>query len=105
MKTVLGVLLVASQMAYYESKVPSFGCTSIDALSQLQRVRSNAQDFRKALTEKQLYGECVEILEGTLVEGAIESSDSSVLRVNMQSDPPGFEAPLADFEIKPTDSR
>ena len=26
--SILGVVLVASQMTYYEAKVPSFGCTS-----------------------------------------------------------------------------
>jgi hypothetical protein len=40
-KTILAVALVASQMTYYEAKVTSFGCTSIDAISQLQKVRSD----------------------------------------------------------------
>jgi hypothetical protein len=45
-------------------------------------------------------GECVTILQGTLVQGQIEDDDNSILRVNEQVEPPGYEAPLDDFEIK-----
>jgi hypothetical protein len=44
--------------------------------------------------------ECVTILQGTLVQGQIEDDDNSILRVNEQVEPPGYEAPLDDFEIK-----
>jgi hypothetical protein len=37
---ILAVALIASQTTYYEAKVASFGCTSIDAVSELQKVRS-----------------------------------------------------------------
>jgi hypothetical protein len=53
-----------------------------------------------ALLGKQMYGECVTILKGTLVEGSIETSNKSILRVNQWIEPPGYEAPLDDFEIK-----
>ena len=100
MKTILAVALVASQMTYYEAKVTSFGCTSIDAVSQLQKVRSDQKAFQMALMEKQMYGECVTILKGTLVQGSVEAADKSILRVNQQVEPPGYEAPRDDFEIK-----
>ena len=100
MKTILAVALVASQMTYYEVKVTSFGCTSIDAVSQLQKVRSDQKAFQMALMEKQMYGECVTILKGTLVQGSVEAADKSILRVNQQVEPPGYEAPRDDFEIK-----
>jgi hypothetical protein len=80
-KTILAVALVASQMTYYEAKVTSFGCTSIDAVSQLQKVRSDQKAFQMTLMEKQMYGECVTILKGTLVQGSIEAADKSILRV------------------------
>jgi hypothetical protein len=99
-KTILAVALVASQMTYYEAKVTSFGCTSIDAVSQLQKVRSDQKAFQMALMEKQMYGECVTILKGTLVQGSVEAADKSILRVNQQVEPPGYEAPRDDFEIK-----
>jgi hypothetical protein len=54
------------------------------------------------LVEKQVHGECVVIMKGTEVEGSIESTDKSILRVNEQAEPPGYEAPLDDFEIKAT---
>ena len=52
MKTILAVALVASQTTYYEAKVTSFGCTSIDAVSQLQKVRSDQKAFQMTLMEK-----------------------------------------------------
>jgi hypothetical protein len=52
------------------------------------------------LVEKQIYGECGSILKGTIVEGSIDGTDSSILLVNKEVDPPGYEAPLNDFEIK-----
>jgi len=100
LKTLLAVALVASQTTYYEAKVTTFGCTSIDAVAQLQKVRSDQNAFQAALLEKQMYGECVSILKGTVVEGEIETSDKSILRVNGQVEPPGYEAPRDDFEIK-----
>jgi len=47
-----------------------------------------------------MYGECVTILKGTLVQGSVEAADKSILRVNQQVEPPGYEAPRDDFEIK-----
>jgi hypothetical protein len=99
-KTILAVTLVASQMTYYEAKVTTFGCTSIDVVSQLQKVRSDQKAFQAALMEKQMYGECVTILTGTLVQGSVEAADKTILRVNQQFEPPGYEAPRDDFEIK-----
>jgi hypothetical protein len=100
--TILAVVLVASQVTYYEAKVTTFGCTSIEEVNRLQSLRSDQKAFQMALLEKQIYGECVTILKGTLVEGSIEISNKSILRVNAQVEPPGYEAPLADFEIKAT---
>ena len=73
-----------------------------EAVSQLQKVRSDEKAFQAALLEKQMYGECVAILKGTLAQGSIEAADSSILRVNGEVEPPGYEAPLDDFEIKAT---
>ena len=55
--------------------------------------------------EKQIYGECVAILKGTLVQGSIGAADYSILRVNQEIDPPGYEAPLGDFETKAMDGK
>jgi hypothetical protein len=102
--TILAVLVVASQQ-YYTAKVTTFGYTSIEEVSQLQSIRSDQKAFQTALTEQQLYGQWVAILQGTLVEGSIETTDTRILRVNMQVDPPGYEAPLDDFEIKATEGK
>ena len=102
MKPILGVVLVASQLTYYEAKVVSFGCTSIEEVHRLQSLRSDQKAFQMALLEKQIYGECVTILKGTLVQGSVETSDKAILRMNQQIEPPGYEAPLDDFEIKAT---
>ena len=69
-------------------------------MHDLEKIRSDAKAFQMALMEKQMYGECVTILKGTVVQGSIEASDKSILRVNQQVEPPGYEAPLEDFEIK-----
>jgi hypothetical protein len=45
-----------------------------------------------------VYGQCIAIEKGAVVEGAIEQSDTSVLRINAQRDPPGYIVPLADFK-------
>jgi len=105
LKTLLAVALVASQTTYYEAKVTSFGCTSIDAVAQLQKVRSDQNAFQAALVEKQMYGECVTVLKGTLVQGSIETADKSILRVNQEVEPPGYETPRDDFEIKALDQK
>jgi hypothetical protein len=102
---IAAIVLVASQKTYYVAKVTSFGCTSIEAVSQLQKVRSDQKAFQAALIEKQTSGECVTILQGTLVQGSIEATDASILRVNEVVEPPGYEAPLADFEIKAADGK
>jgi hypothetical protein len=52
-----------------------------------------------------MYGECVTILVGTLVQGSVEAVDKSILRVNQQVEPPGYEAPRDDFEIKARDAQ
>jgi hypothetical protein len=71
----LSSLVVALQQ-YYTAKVTTFGCTSIEEVSQLQSIRSDQKAFQTALTEQQLYGECVTILQGTVVEGSIETTDT-----------------------------
>jgi hypothetical protein len=96
----IAVALIAWQGTYYTAAGTSFGCTSIEAVHDLEKVRSDAKAFQMALMEKQMYGECVTILKGTVVQGSIEASDKSILRVNQQVEPPGYEAPLDDFEIK-----
>jgi hypothetical protein len=69
--------LIALQITYYEAKTTTFGCTSIDAVSELQKVRSDDRAFQAALMDKQLYGECVAILKGTQVDGSIDAADNS----------------------------
>ena len=85
MNTILAVLVVALQQ-YYTAKVTTFGCTSIEEVSQLQSIRSDQKAFQMALTEQQLYGECVTILQGTVVESSIDTTDTRILRVNMRVD-------------------
>ena len=76
MNPLLAVALIAWQGTYYTAKVTSFGCTSIEAVHELEKIRSDRKAFQMALMEKQIYGECVTILKGTLVQGSIEASDS-----------------------------
>jgi hypothetical protein len=97
---ILALILVTSQVTYYEAKVTTFGCTSITEVQRLRGLRSDQKAFQMALLEQQMYGHCVTILKGTLVQGVIEANDKSILRVNQQIEPPGYEAPFDDFELK-----
>jgi hypothetical protein len=99
------VAFADSPITYYQAKAPSFGCSSVEATHQLEKVRSDEKAFQAALMDKQLIGECVSIVPGTQVDGSIESADDSRLRVNEKIDPPGYEAPLADFQTKVTDEK
>ena len=87
--TIAAIGLVGLQTMYYVAKVTSFGCSSIEAVHQLQQVRSDQKAFQEGLIEKQISGECVTILQGTLVQGSIEGDDNSTLRLNAQVEPPG----------------
>jgi hypothetical protein len=100
---ILAILIATGQMTYYEAKVSTFGCYSIEEVQQLQSIRSDRIAFQKALLESQIYGQCVTILKGTVVEGSIETTNMSILRVNMHVDPPGYEAPLDDFKRRTAD--
>lgn len=102
-ETILALVLAASEITYYEAKVTSFGCTSIEAVSELKKTRADEKAFEAALMDKQVNGECVAILKGTQVQGSLEATDNSILGVNKQIEPPGYEAPLEDFEPKTTD--
>jgi hypothetical protein len=97
---ILIVLVVAAQSVYYEAKVSTFGCFSIAEVRELQQLRTDAKAFQIALLAKQMQGQCIGIVKGTLVEGQLESKDKTILRVNGRIDPPGYEAPVDDFGIK-----
>ena len=66
----------------------------------MQSIRADPKALQMALLKKQFEGQCVMVLKGTLVEGSIEDADNSILRVNERVDPPGYEAPREDFELK-----
>ena len=92
----LAALLAASQILYV-ANTATFGCSSIEEIAKLQRLRSARKAFQTELYEQIFQGQCVEITKGKVVEGSIETSDSSILRVDRQIEPPGFVAPLRDF--------
>lgn len=98
MKTIVAVALVAAHATYYEAKVTTFGCNSIAEVSQLRSVQSDSKAFKTALFQERLYGQCVIVPTGMVVEGSVEDTDKSILRINARTDPPGFEAPLSDFK-------
>ncbi len=102
MYTILAVLVAASQMPY-EAKATTFGCSSIEEVSDLQRIRADEKAFRTKLYEQIFLGQCVEIEKGKLVEGSIVSTNSTMLSVDREILPPGYVAPLDDFELKPGD--
>jgi hypothetical protein len=102
--TILTILVAASQLTY-EAKNTTFGCYSVKDVADLQSVRSDENAFQMALIQKAAYGDCVEIPQGTVVEGSIEPTDTSKLVVLIEKAPPPFEAPLEDFELKAADGK
>jgi hypothetical protein len=102
MHTILAVLVSAFQMLY-EAQVPTFGCNSSGEVSQLLSIRSDAEAFQKLLYTQVAYGQCITIAQGAVVEGTIEPTDTLVLRINAQRDPPGYMVPLGDFKLVKAD--
>ena len=92
----LGALLAASQILYV-ANTATFGCSSIEEIAKLQRLRSARKAFQTELYEQIFQGQCVEIAKGKVVEGSIDAGDPSILRVDRRVEPPGFVAPLDDF--------
>jgi hypothetical protein len=98
MYPIIALVVFASQMLY-QAKVPTFGCNSSAEVSALRKIRSDEDAFIKRLQALMVYGQCVAIEKDAVVEGTIEKSDTSVLRINAEKDPPGYMVPLADFTV------
>ena len=92
----LAALLAASQILYV-ANTATFGCSSIEEIAKLQRLRPAMKTFQTELYEQIFQGQCVEIAKGKVVEGSIDAGDSSILHVDSRIEPPGFVAPLDDF--------
>ncbi len=95
------IALVAATQVLYEAKVATFGCTSTAEVAQLQSVRTDKSAFQMRLYERIFAGECIVIGLGAVVEGAVESPDASILRIQARIDPPGYMVPATDFKTKP----
>lgn len=104
MHAILAVL-VAAQLTMYEAKVETFGCNSNEAASELQRIRTDKDGFAKRLQQQLFLGECIQIGKGTVIGGSIEPTNSQMLIVGEQVDPPGYVTPLEDFEPKPAEAK
>jgi hypothetical protein len=99
MPTIL-VLLVAASQVLYEAKVSTFGCNSGALVAELQSIRSDEKTFQGILYQKMVEGDCVVFPAGSVVEGSADTTDTSMLRVQAQLDPPGYIAPSDDFKLK-----
>ena len=105
MHTILAVIVAAAAPMAYVAQVPTFGCNSTAEVVELQRIRSDKDAFQKLLYQQVFYGQCIAIAQGTVVEGATEANNTTVLRVGGQLNPPGHMAPLSDFKLKPADGK
>jgi hypothetical protein len=97
MTMILALLLPLFQTAY-QAKVLTFGCNSSTEVVELQRIRSDQAAFQKQLYAKIVYGQCIAIAEGAVVEGVVERGDQSILRIAARTSPPGYMAPVIDFQ-------
>jgi hypothetical protein len=92
----LAALLVSSHLLYVASHT-TYGCSSVEEVSALERMRSNRKAFDAALYEQIFAGQCVQIGKGKVVEGSTDGAGGAVLLVDRQLLPPGYLAPLHDF--------
>lgn len=97
MYTVLAVLIFAVQ-PLYQAQVSSFGCGSSAEVAELQHLRSDAEAFQNLLFTQVVYGQCITIGQGAVVQGTVEPTDTTVLRINVEIDPPGYIVPSSDFK-------
>lgn len=97
MHMIVAVLVFVLQ-TLYQAKVSTFGCTSTGEVAELQSIRSDTEAFQKRLYAQVAYGQCIAISKGAVVEGTIETADSSVLLINARLDPPGYLVPRGDFK-------
>ncbi len=102
MKTLLAVLVAASQQLYV-ANVPSYGCTSNEEVAKLQSLRSDQKSFQMELYQQVFQGQCVPINKGQVVQGVVDEKNSSILRVDEQIAPPGYLSPVGDFQLKQAD--
>jgi hypothetical protein len=95
MQALLALLAAASTL--YVAEVPTFGCNSSAEVAVLLSARSDAKAYQSRLASKMVYGQCIAIDKGAVVEAEVESGDVSVLRINARTDPPGYMVPAGDF--------
>lgn len=98
------VVLAAAMPLMYEARVPTFGCNSTDEVANMLKVRADTKAFQGLLYEQIFAGQCVAIDQGAVVDGSIDATDPTVLRVGAKIDPPGYMAPLNDFRPRKPDS-
>lgn len=84
--------------ARYVAQVATYGCNSSAEVHELEALRTNADLFQKRLYEKSVYGQCVLIAKGALVEGTNEKGNMRLLRIDAERNPPGFMVPAEDFK-------
>jgi len=94
----LFALLVSAFQILYAAQVSTFGCTSRAEVAELQKLRPDQEAFEKLLYRQVVYGQCITIGQGAVVDGTLDPADSTVLRINAQRDPPGYMAPSGDFK-------
>jgi hypothetical protein len=97
----LAALLAGSHLLYVANQT-TYGCSSVEEVNSLERLRRDRKSFNTALYEQIFAGQCVQIAKGKVVQGSTEGAGPAVLLVDRQIQPPGFLAPLRDFrKLKP----
>lgn len=94
------IVWVGSHLTYI-ANTATFGCTSIEALSELQNIRHDEKAFNTRLIEQVFNGECLEIPKGEVVNGVLDANHELILLVGRDVAPPGFLAPKDDFGEQP----
>jgi hypothetical protein len=94
------LVLAALSPVYYEATVPTFGCNSTQEVEALLAIRHDPVEFQKQLITKAVYGQCVTVAPGAVVDGSVDETDRSILRIEASISPPGLMAPAGDFKLR-----
>lgn len=104
MYPLVAVLVAATPVAvtpvYYQATVATFGCNSNQEVAELLSVRDQKEVFERQLLTQIVYGQCVGIAPGTILDGYVDETDATIVRLDAATNPPGYMAPLKDFKIK-----
>jgi hypothetical protein len=98
------VVLAAATQTLYVANVASFACNSPADVSELRQTRGSPEAFQYLLLQKFVYGDCLEVGAGTVVNGFVAPNEQTMLQIQSIQDPPGYVVPTEDFTLRESEA-